>query len=409
VTNPTVETLSYLQAALSNHETYAVVTQGPSGTVTISAEIGPGPKNVTLAPLVGPEGDAGTAQFPLMLERDILDDPSLLPTDLTPTNADIGRYWLIDQVNGETGAVLSSAAYIWFGTEFRVLPFGTQGPPGPYGVISPYVSLIGANETSQIGEVTGTGTAAHPYLLTVELSVPEGPAGPSAPLASFPDVDESTRPLVGQFLTYSGSSITHGGSSLPLWTPTSTGDIIPQPYSVPQAAFTGRFGIEFGATPATIATFSVPPKPWPWKPIVFGQIKMFELELSLQPLLMGIEVLLGSPNPAVGTVVARGFGNVLSGVVTVVPHTSSPSSPTTAMNPWNTVGYVAANHGGTAGTLYVNVVNDGIIAIYDYNPSEAELFVMACPVTTQAQLGLQVYGSLSTKVQLTASSVTKGS
>jgi hypothetical protein len=407
VTDPTVETLSYLQAALANHETYAVVTQGPSGTVTISAEIGPGPKNVTLPPLVGPQGDAGAAQFPLMLERDILDDPSLLPTDLTNTNADIGRFWLIDQVNGATGAVLSSGAYIWFGTEFRVLPFGTQGRPGPYGVVSPYVTLIGPDATSQIGTVTGAGTAVSPYLLTVELSVPEGPFGPSAPLASFPDVDESTRPLVGQFLTYSGESIAHGGNSLPLWTPTSTGDIIPQPYSVPQAAFTSKFGIEFGGTVATIATFSVPPKPWPWKPVVFGQIKMFELELSLQPLLMGIEVRLG--NPQTGTLVGRGFGNVLSGVVTVVPHTSSPTSPTTAMNPWNSVGYVVANHGGTAGTLYVNVVNDGIIAIYDYNPSEAELFVMACPVTTQAQLGLQVYGSLSTKVQLTASSVTKGS
>jgi hypothetical protein len=399
VTSPQLETLDYLQSALAKNDTYAVVTQSTSGALTISAEVGPGISDVSIGPLVGPTGPAGESQFPLMLQPEVFGDPSQLPTDLTNTNADIGRYWLID-VTGPGGAVISSGAYIWFGTEFRVLPFGTQGPPGPYGVISPYVSLIGADETSQL-VVTGEGTSASPYLATMELSVPPGPQGPCAPLASMADFDQSSPPTVGQFVTCTGEHVEYGGQSLPLWAPQNVGDIVPQCYTVPQSAFTAAFGITF-ASYVTIATFSVPPNAWNWKPIVFGQIQMFEAELSLNPLLIGVEVYLGSPNPSVGTLVARGFGNTPGGVVSIFPHTSSSSSPSTAMTPWNSVGLVEGGHGGAAGTLYVNLLNDGIAAIYDYNPQGAELFVMACPATSQAALDLTVYGSLGIKVTLSA-------
>ena len=398
VTSPNVETLAFLQDALAKGDTLAVVSQDGQGNLTISAEIGPGSAFLGLTPLVGPEGAAGQSQFPLLLQEEVFDDPSDLPTDLTPTAADIGRYWIIDVQNQDTGAVTSTGAYIWFGSEFRFLPFGNQGPPGPYGVIAPFVTLLPPDNASQ-PVVTGSGVAGDPYLWTLELSVPEGPVGPCCPVAEMPDFQSVARPTVGQFITATGEHIEYGGHSLPLWAPANVGDIVPACYTVPQSAFTAAAGITFEST-VTIATFSVPANAWPWKPIVFGQIQMYEAELSFNPLAIGIEVLLGSPNPEVGTLVARGYGNTPGGVVTIVPHTSSPSSPSTAMTPWNSVGLVAANHGGPAATLYVNLINDGIVAVWDYNPQGAEIFVMACPSTSQEELGLTIYGSLHPKVTL---------
>jgi hypothetical protein len=404
MTTPNVETLNYLRAALSNGQTWAVVTQNADGTLAISVDIGPGVANETIEPLEGPPGPAGTSQFPLMPMPDVYDSPADLPTAMTNTLADIGKFWLID-LRDESGGVTSTGAYIWFGTQYRFLPFGPQGPPGIYPMISPYVNLIGPDRTSGI-EAPGDGSATDPYLLTVELSVPEGPPGRCCPLAQMPDVDEAVPPTVGELMAYNGQTIDYEGHTLPLWQPTFTGDIVPQPYIVPAAAFTSQFGIEFGGEVVTIATFSVPPKGFPWKPLVFGQIRMWELELSLQPLLMGIEVRLGAPN---GTLVARGFGNDLGGVVNIVPHTSSPDSPDTAMTPWNDVGMVPANHTGAQGTLFANVVNDGIIAIYDYNASSAALFVLACPATAEDQLRRSIVGALTTKVTLSAEFVSKGS
>lgn len=597
MTTPTVETRAYLQAALANQDTYAVVSQDANGNLTIAAEIGPGVANLGLVPLQGPTGPAGISQFPLHLQEEVLNDPSLLPTDLGPTSADVGRYWLIDQKNEATGEITSTGAYIWFGYEFRFLPFGNEGPPGPYGVIAPFVSLIGPDQTSQLVVDPDTdGSSANPYLATVELSVPEGPVGPCCPVAQMVDFVPESRPTVGQFITATGETVSYEGDNLPLWAPTNVGDIVPACYTVPQSAFKATSGIilqaqisvagtgggastlmsttsfswshnapagadvfaftacsgtavpsavtfggaamtllgssvanggavslwhlasvtggshnvvatipvtastyitgnsvaflnvgsvstaatshanntlafqgiscgaqqvilqgtgyaglplfpyggltttyntaasgtkaalqtayalspsdfgSLGATAngwnaigvvlspvesiATIAQFAVPANAWPWKPVVFGQIQMFEIELSLNPLSIGIEVLLGSPDSRVGTLVARGFGNTTGGVVTIFPHTSSPSAPDAAMTPWNTVGLVPASHGGPDATLYVNVINDGIAAVYNYNPQGAELFVMACPATTQAQLGQVVYGSLPLKVTL---------
>lgn len=395
-------TLPYLHSALKAGDVYAVVTQGASGHVTIAAEIGPGPGDAVITPLVGGEGAAGTQQFPLRLQLDVLDAPALLPTDLTKTNADIGKFWLIDQVVDDV--VISSAAYIWFGAEFRVLPFGTQGIEGPYGVLVPYTTLIGPDETSQINVPdTGVGTATNPYLMTFELSVPTGPSGPSAPLATFTDVGIAVPPTVGQFLGYNGETV----DSLPVWEPLSVGDIIPKPYVVPQSAFSSYANITFEST-VTVATFAVPPNSFGWKPLVWGQIEMtLDWQFSLSPLI-GVEVMLGHPTAAGGgTLVARGFGNASDGVVTIMPHTSDPSHPTVAMTPSNSTGLVPPNHTGAQGTLYVNLVNDGLFAIFDFQPPAAQLFVLACPAI--ALTPTPVCGALTTKLRLSAKTITQGS
>jgi len=240
----------------------------------------------------------------------------------------------------------------------------------------------------------------------LELSIPEGPVGPCCPVAEMVDF-AYTIPTVGQFITATDTTVEYGGHALPVWTPANVGDIVPQCYTVPQAAFSAAFGITF-ASYVTIASFSVPANPWNWKPVVFGQIQMFEVELSFNPLQIGIEVLLGSPDPTVGTLIARGFGNTAGGVVSIFPHTSTPTSPSTAMTPWNSVGLVQAGHGGAGGTIYVNLINDGIAAVWDYNPAGAELFVMACPATTQGSLDLTVSASLHPTVTLSAYYATNG-
>jgi hypothetical protein len=397
-TNP-LPVLSYIQALLANKETYAVVSQKPSGALSMQGEVGPGSANQYIEPLVGPEGAAGTSQFPLLFEPVLLESTDDLPTDLTNTAADIGRYYLIVSTDGD-GNVTASAAYIWYGAQFRILPFGPQGPPGPYGIIAPQVSLIGADETSLISVPDDDeGTASNPYRMTMELSVPDGPPGTACPLAHLTDVDVlSTLPFVGQFLAYDSVS--------ELWTPQWVGDINPLPYTIPAAAFSSYVGISFAET-VTVCTFAIPPQTFEWKPLVWGQVEMWELELSTSPLQIGIEVLLGSPNPEVGTLIARGFGNSVGGLVTISPHTSTPSSPSAELTPTNGVGLVPANHTGTQGTIYVNLINDGVAAIYDFNANKAQMFVLAVPASIQPPAPIP--GAVSTKVVLSAKTISHGS
>lgn len=366
-----VDALNYLRDALASGQVSAFVTQNPDGTLAVQVDVGPGADKTVIEPLKGPTGAAGTAQFPLRPQVDVYTTPADLPAALTNTAADIGKFWIIAQTD-DAGDSISVFAYIWYGTGFRRLAFGTQGPPGSYGAIRPSATLLDPGNTSQLVVTDGSGTVTDPWLVDMELSIPEGPPGPSQPLANFTDVDMDTLPTVGQFLAYNGSA----------WTPTNIGDITLMPYVVPHSVFGAKFGIEFGGAPATIAAYTVPAQAWAWKPLVFGQMRLFEAALSLNPFTIGVEVLLGSPDPAVGTLVARAWGNDLSGVVTIMPHTSRPGSPTVAMTPSNSVGLVDAGVAGQACTLYVNIVNDGIVMVYDYQPADAQLFVLACPATT---------------------------
>lgn len=343
MTTPSVDAIDYLRDAMNSTQVSALVTQNPDGTLAVSADIGPGPKQITIQPLQGPEGAAGAAQFPLTPMPDVFTTPDALPWT-TLGVADTGKFWIIAQTDS-SGDVMSVAAYIWYGNQFRWLPFGSQGPEGPYPWITPSVELLGPDETSVFDVTGGTGTAASPYTGVVELSVPAGPQGPSCPLAQFTDVDETTvAPLPGQFLAYTGSK----------WTPQSVGVIPLMPYTVPQSLFTHQAGIIWGSANATICQFEAPAQEWAWFPAVFGKIRLFEASLTLQPNMLGISVTLGS---AMGPLVARGFGNTLSGVVDILPHTSTPGSPSTAMTPSGGVGLVAA---GNPITLFVNVVNDGL-------------------------------------------------
>jgi hypothetical protein len=393
VTTP-LGTILYLQSVQSNMHIYAVVTDGSTPNLnTITVEVNADESTVIVPGLIGPTGPAGAPQFALNLQFDIFSSPAQLPTDY---DGEIGDYFLIEQTD-DNGNVISSAAYIWWGSFWRVLPFGTQGPTGPYPVVTPQVILIDPDESSY---VENTGTIANPSW-TYFLAVPAGPPGPDATLAGCPDVNESTPPTTGQVLGFNGQY----NDGLPVYQPMTVGAISVMPYIVPESAFTSYTGIS--SSTQSIASFAVPPNPFAWKPLVWGQIEVTGIEFSTSPLLINVEVLLGDPNT--GTLVATGYGNALGGVVTIVPQTSSTTSTNAAMTPTNSTALVPANHTGNTGTLYVNLVNDGVAAVFSYGAQNSQLMVLACPATTEGAVNAGIYGSLSTKVTLSASTVTQGS
>jgi hypothetical protein len=158
------------------------------------------------------------------------------------------------------------------------------------------------------------------------------------------------------------------------WVPVSVAALVPGPYSMPENAFTAYSGV---ASRAAIGTFAIPPQPFPWTPIVWGQIGAFGIELSANPLLIGCEVLLG--NATSGQQIARGFGNS-NGEVNIMPHYSTPTTPSAAITPTNGVAAVPAHHTGAAGTIYVNLYNDGALGAYQFAPTDAQVMVMVMPV-----------------------------
>lgn len=161
----------------------------------------------------------------------------------------------------------------------------------------------------------------------------------------------------------------------PIWTPQPPLQLVPAIYTVPESAFISAAGI--GSSTHPIASFDIPPQPFKWKPIVFGQMQIFGINISFTPLLVGAEVLLGDPSS--GVTIARGFGNSL-GYVTMIPHPSTTDNPSNAFTPTNALGLVPANHTGRQGSIYVNLVNQGMAGVYDFNSANSGLFVAAWPV-----------------------------
>jgi hypothetical protein len=344
-------------------------TQSPfAGTYEIYGDIG----SMVFPAVVGDTGPPGPAAFALHLMADLsVDDPSDLPQTLQNNTADIGKFWLMDDVDSK-GDIIGASAYVWYGTSWRRVMLGTPGPPGPCPIITPTVDVIGPGQNSTVD--TG-GTPLYPTW-HMNLSVPEGPDGPAAALAVAPDIDFQTNPPApGDVLGFTGRYTT-GTPKYAIWVPVSISQLIPSPYSMPEASFTAFSGL---SQRAAIGSFPIPPQPFPWTPIVWGHIGAFGLELSANPLQIGVEVRLG--DPTAGTLVGRGFGNTL-GEVNCMPHYSDPNNTGTAITPTNGLAVVPANHSNPAeGTIYFNLYNDGAIGLYQFSPTDAQAFVLVVPVS----------------------------
>lgn len=333
---------------------------------------------VTVPVLQGPPGDKGDPMFALRFQNDSLDDvpdSEHLPT-LTNTEADIGKYWIFKTLDSE-GEVIGTTMYVWFGTEYRSMPVGSQGPPGPYPLIRPVIEAEPpGSHNGPNGEqnwITVEGGKESP-LWTWHVAFPDGPQGiPGDALWSAGDVD-LTGAEVGDILVMSADLNLSGKN---IWKPQKPQLLVPQPYTVPESAFQSYVGVT--GSSQTVCTFPVPQQTNAWKPWVFGQLRIFGFQLDATPLLLGAEVRLG--NPTTGPVVAVGHGNAF-GTVTLVPHASTSASPNLAMTPSNSYAKVAAGHTGTAGTLYVNLINEGFASAFDFDPEGAQVDVLALPVAT---------------------------
>lgn len=391
----------YLQSVAANLHIYAVVTDGSTPNLNrITVNVNADEATAVVPGLIGKTGPTGAPQFVLDFQPDVYDSPADLPDTLN--NSDFGKYWLVEQLD-QNENVVSAAAYVWWGSYFRVLPFGTQGPIGPVPVVTPEVILLDPDMPSY---VENTGTISNPQW-TFYLAVPQGPPGPSATLAGCPDVDESTPPEIGQVLGFNGRY--HEG--LPVYQPMSVGAMSPMPYTVPESSFQAYSGVASAAH--TVCTFQVPPNAWPWKPLVWGHLQLAGgIGVAFGNNMVGVEVLLGDPQT--GQLVASGYGNALGATVTITPQTSVPatssntSGASTAMTPANSVALVPANHTGNAGTLYVNLTTKGMASKVKFNPDNNQLFVLACPVTSVGAITTAITGPLSTTTGLTAWQVSMG-
>lgn len=332
---------------------------------------------LTVPVLQGPTGSPGQPSFALRWQNDNKTDPTQLPTDLTDLPGDLGKFWIF-AILDSNGNTIATSMYVWWGTSvgFRQLPVGAPGPPGPYSVITPNIVLEIPGSGNGPGGVDSwiavTGTVGSPTY-TFHIAAPRGVAGPSALLSTCPDVNFTTKPPQPGDILACTSQTTSGGQKI--WAPESPGGIIPQPYTVPESAFTSQSGV--ASSTVTVCTFDVPPQGFKWKPWVMGQMQIFGANISATPLLVGAEVRLGDPNS--GTIVARGFGNSL-GYVTLIPHASDTTNTSAAITPTNATGLVQANHSGNAGKLYVNLVNQGMAGVYDFHSTNAQLSVMILPV-----------------------------
>jgi hypothetical protein len=454
-------------------------SQSPfSGTYEIYGDIG----SMVFPAIIGDQGVPGPSAFALKLENDMsVDDPSDLPQTLQNSVADIGKFWMLDDVDSK-GAIIGASAYIWYGLSWRRVMLGTPGPPGPCPIITPSVDIIPPDMGSYVAPIGGTPLYPTWHL---NLSVPVGPPGPAPAIYLCPDIDLATNaPVPGDVLGYTGRTVaghlnppaglvvshigtggslsgqyfwmvtansaagettpsneasdtvgtgssatlvwdpvpgadsynlyrglTSGGEShlittvtatsytdtgtagslatppvsngavvsYPVWVPVAISQLIPSPYSMPEAAFVGFSGL---SQRAAIGSFPIPPQPFPWTPVVWGHLGAFGLELSANPLQIGVEIRLG--DPTAGTLIGRGFGNDL-GEVNCMPHYSDPSNPGAAITPTNGLAVVAANHTNPAeGTIYFNLFNDGAIGLYQFTPTDAQGFVMVMPVSEPA-------------------------
>jgi hypothetical protein len=145
-----------------------------------------------------------------------------------------------------------------------------------------------------------------------------------------------------------------------------------------------------------VCTYTAEAQQWPWQPFLWGQMEIFGLDVSVNPLLVGAEVRLNDPNS--GPLIATGVGNSL-GSVTLVPHTSSSSSPSTAMSQSNGYARVEA---GISPKIYINLVNEGLASVFDYNPAGSQAAFVAYPIGTERALPTTYFGTFTTSQTLTA-------
>lgn len=290
-------------------------------------------------------------------------------------------------VGSTTGGTLAAATYYYKVT--ACVPNG---------------ETVGSNEVS----VTTTGSTSK---VTLTWSLPSG-GGATGYRVYRGTAAGAENVLVGVIVSGTTLSFVDTGAPTLAGTPPTTGITANKPiwvnepqlsdevklYTMPRAAFTSGFHITFGSGLTTVGTFSMPPQPFAWVPVVFSEVTVEGISLSLTPLLAQAQVALGSPN---GQIVARGSGNSIGTI------TMGPDLGNIAATPLNGIGVVPANHSGNEGTLYVSLINQGLIDIFEFNAgNNAKLSVLVVPVYNVLSLG--VYATTNVNVQMAVPGISTG-
>lgn len=356
MTTPNPGEQVYLGSLLTNLHFWGVVSDlDTPAMMSASMEVSGTEGSITLDALVGPQGVPGTPSpiVKMQYQDAAIDTVGDLPTNLLDNSIDIGKAWWID-----------NNVYIWTGEDWMVRQMGVPGPPGPIPNITPAIELV---EDPAPTQIVTSGTALNPgWLLQINKESIRGPEGDGTAIRNSADYDNTTPPQVGDVIAWNGSNFAPGAYNL----------LSLRAYSVPESAFTSFTAI---TQRQQIVAFQVPPQPFPWKPLVFGHLRVQGIELDADPQIIGAEVRLGAVGA--GTLVARGFGNVTTWT-TIIPHFSTPLAAHDAMTPENETGIVPAYHTGTEGTLYASVYNDtGRAGTYAFHAKNAQLLVLVVPVT----------------------------
>lgn len=328
---------------------FGVLSDGEvPGLRTVTME-GVGDDLVVTIPIAkGDKGDDGLPAPAVDMQIDPeVTHPSDLPTTLGA--ADKGKTWW-----------LGDLLYYWTGTGFITRPAGYPGRPGPVPQITVTAEAIPQDQAS---DVIQTGNALNPNL-HFKIPAPRGLTGPAAAIRAATDYDNSVPPNNGQIPTWDEAA--------QKWKPSDFASKHVQAFSIPETAFTNVTQIVNGRV--TILSYPLPVFDFSWIPWITGHFKAFGVDLNiLDPFKIGAEVRLGDPTN--GQLIGRGKGTIAQ-ETTVVPHFSTPGDPDTAVTPDNGVAQINA---GQQATLTVNLVNDGLIGMYSFNKTDAQIGCLVIP------------------------------
>lgn len=340
---------------LNTMHVYGVASDDDTpGVMTATFELVDDDSVLTVPVLKGDKGEPGTPAPIAKMQYDNFTNPSQLPTNLGDTPQDRDKAWWI-----------GGQIYLWTGTGWVTRQAGPQGRPGAVPQLSFTIQRVAPGAGTTIEQ---SGTAANPHL-DIKIDPPAGPAGPSKAISLSEDYYVAGPPPAnGQVLTWNDSLNGGGG----LWEASDFASMHPMFLSIPENAFTNMSSIINGRM--TILSFQMPALDYAWVPHITGHFKAIGVDLNiLDPFKIGAEVRIG--DPLNGTLVARGVGNIAQ-ECTVTPHFSSPGDPGVSVSPDNGVAQVNA---GQAITINVNLVNDGLLGLYSFNRTNAQLAVLCIP------------------------------
>lgn len=371
---------AFLGSMLANLNFWGVRGDGQTPDMVFgSYELSGTDGNIDLTAIQGEQGPPGVpADIVKMQYEDNFTSPTQLPENLENVALDIGKAWWIGNV-----------VYVWTGTTFYQKQMGVPGPVGPTPNITCQSELVPSGTPTSLTtpiEVQPFGTPQNPTLLfQFDQDSITGPAGPTGPIVDAPDYSNLTIPNDGDAILWN--------AMLQQFMPGSF-DLMSVPcYSVPEGAFEAVANTQ-GATQQEVLQFSIPPQPFNFIPIVFGQVAavenvsgggFFEVLFAdlfgggtITPANVGATVMLGDATH--GQLVARGFGNV-SNYAFIFPHFSTPITPNTAISPTSSTAVVPAYHTGKQGTLFVSLGNDGPLVGWQFVGQNSQLIIMCIPVS----------------------------